>query len=494
MNRTGWISVFISLLAVISALGFLLVSRSIYTLGFPLDDAWIHQTYARNLALTGDWFYVAGEPSAGSTSPLWSGMLAIGYLLRLNPYLWTYSLGIVLLVVMALLATKVLGAIETGSDWFILLGGVLIGLNWHLTWAAVSGMETLAFACVILMVVFVLLKKPIPWWLASGLVGLSVWLRPDGITLLGPLIFIWFFETHSRRTSSLDFMMATVPIVSLLLAYSVFNFSLSGNIFPNTFYAKQVEYASMQAVPLGLRFWRQWLPVITGAGVLLLPGYIWQVYIALRKRHWNPIAWNLWLLGYVGMYAVMLPVAYQHGRYIMPVMAVYMVFGCKGMADIFQKTRRLFRANILEKTWLSAVLVTLVVFWVFGARAYGYDVAIIETEMVKTARWIEANTPIDAKIAVHDIGAIGFFTHRELIDLAGLVTPEVIPFLRDEEALAHYLDEKGVCYLVTFPGWYPQLSKRGRQVYSTQSPYSIMMGGENMMVYEWNETNNCRLR
>ena len=36
--------------------------------GFPLDDSWIHQTYARNLAQTGQWAFVPGVPSAASTS------------------------------------------------------------------------------------------------------------------------------------------------------------------------------------------------------------------------------------------------------------------------------------------------------------------------------------------------------------------------------------------------------------------------------------------
>ena len=35
--------------------------------GFALDDAWIHQTYGRNLGLTGLWAFVPGVPSAAST-------------------------------------------------------------------------------------------------------------------------------------------------------------------------------------------------------------------------------------------------------------------------------------------------------------------------------------------------------------------------------------------------------------------------------------------
>jgi hypothetical protein len=44
--------------------------------GFPLDDGWIHQTYARNLAEYGQWAYLPGTISGGSTSPLWTLLLS----------------------------------------------------------------------------------------------------------------------------------------------------------------------------------------------------------------------------------------------------------------------------------------------------------------------------------------------------------------------------------------------------------------------------------
>ena len=62
-------------------------------LGFPLDDGWIHQTYERNLASTGQLAYVPGQVSLGSTSPLWTVVLSLGYVLRLPPVLWSYVLG-----------------------------------------------------------------------------------------------------------------------------------------------------------------------------------------------------------------------------------------------------------------------------------------------------------------------------------------------------------------------------------------------------------------
>ena len=72
--------------------------------GFPLDDAWIHQTYARNLARSGQLAFVPGIPSAGSTAPLWSFLLSLGYLLGVPFQIWTYGLGLILLAQALLVA------------------------------------------------------------------------------------------------------------------------------------------------------------------------------------------------------------------------------------------------------------------------------------------------------------------------------------------------------------------------------------------------------
>ena len=82
------------LIAVVLSLGLYLVLPTLSRqMGFPLDDAWIHQTYARNLWQTGRWEYVPGVVSAGSTAPLWTILLAVGYALRLPYLLWAYLLG-----------------------------------------------------------------------------------------------------------------------------------------------------------------------------------------------------------------------------------------------------------------------------------------------------------------------------------------------------------------------------------------------------------------
>jgi hypothetical protein len=105
--------------------------------------------------------------------------------------------------------------------------------------------------------------------------------------------------------------------------------------------------------------------------------------------------------------------------------------------------------------------------------------------MVVTAKWVAANLPPDALIAAHDIGALGYFDYHELIDLAGLVSPDVIPIIRNEPQLANYLDQRGANYLIAFPEFYPLLTKNAQIVFDTNSAITRTFGQKNMVVYLW---------
>ena len=476
----------LAILSLGSAGVYLITSWLTYRIGFPLDDAWIHQTYARNLAVYGEWAFTRGHPSAGSTSPLWTLLLAIGHLIGWAPYLWTYLMGWLALWGIALTGTWIYPWIRPESDknmgWLV---GALLVLEWHLVWAAVSGMETALFSLIVLIAFAMLNAHRQNWLVLGGIIGLSIWVRPDGLTLLGPAILVCSMQTSPYRQRASQIARLLVGFTLLFCPYLFWNRALSGVMWPNTFYAKQAEYAVELLEPLWKRLFEQAVTPNIGVGFLLIPGFIYSAFRALRDKKWAVLAGSLWVVGYLVVYALRLPVTYQHGRYVMPMMPVYFLWGLAGTTNLFHWSSSILWRRVLGKAWLVSIGLVCVVFWYQGARAYGRDVAFIESEMVETSLWVHENTEPDALVAAHDIGALGYFGGRRLLDMAGLVSPEVIPFLRDEAQLEKWLTQENADFLVTFPSWYPELTKALEGVFRTEGAYSQAFDGESMVVYRW---------
>jgi hypothetical protein len=376
-----------------------------------------------------------------------------------------------------------------GAVW----AGVLLTLEWHLVWAAGSGMETLLFTFLVSLALVWLVRivdagatAPVKEWLGLGFViGLGVWVRPEAVTLLGPVGLGWLSKKLTGRDRLRVVCSILLGFSFPFLLYLTFNHMLAGTWWPNTFYAKQAEYAILRETPLWQRLGQQFSLPLVGAGMLLLPGFFLFIWEALRRRAWGALSGGIWVLGHLSLYALRMPVVYQHGRYVIPVMAVYFLWSAAGMAAWLQPASRRMLRRLVSRAWLASTALVLLAFWVIGARTYARDVAIIESEMVVTARWAAENIPDSDLVAAHDIGALGYFSGRRLLDLAGLVTPDVIPFIRDESRLAEYLDEHEAAYLVTFPGWYPELVQRGTVVFESGGEVSPEMGGENMRIYRW---------
>lgn len=463
---------------------YLLASRFTYAIGFPLDDSWIHQTYARNLALNGEWAFRPGVPSAGSTSPLWAALLAIGFLLNLSPYAWTFFLGALTLFGLAVVcewaARKLVNSYRPRFPWV----GIFIAFEWRLVWAGMSGMETLLHGLIV-TTVLVLLMTNSPRYLTLGLLtGLSAWVRPDGLTLIGPALMAIVFIEQGARSRLTAMMRYFIGFGSLFGIYLLFNLAIGGAPMPNTFYAKQAEYAAWQALPISNRLGQMFLQLLAGPSLVLVPGVIAWLVKSIRGRMWGSLAALIWAGGYIWLYISRLPV-YQHGRYIMPAMPIVFLFGLLAFAE-FDGGKLFARYHWAAQTiWRGSIAMLTFGFIFFGARSYAQDVAVIESEMVVTAKWVAENLPAESIIAAHDIGALGYFDNHELIDLAGLISPEVIPFIRDEPQIALFLNEKGADYLITFPEFYPLLSSGMEQVFSTNSEITLTFGQQNMVVYLW---------
>lgn len=465
---------------------YLLTSEAVFGLGYPLDDAWIHQTYARNLIENGDWAFLPGHPSAGSTAPLWTFALALGYRLGLDPRAWSDLLGGLLLLATAWVCGLWFIKKTNKPRRWMLWAASLVILEWHLAWAAVSGMEILALAFIATFVLYRLDCFPFKAFYIGAAIGFGVWIRPDALSLLLPVGWMILFRDRvTLKRTVTDTASVCLGLAIVIIPYAMSNYQLSGTWWPSTFYAKTAEYAALRENSMSIRFLSQFSTPFIGAAATLLPGIAISIMQTLREKKWTEFAPLLWVIGFLAAYAWRLPVTYQHGRYAMPVIPVLLVIGSRGMISVLKMNSERLLPRFFSRTWVMSVWAAALAFLVLGARAYAQDVAIIETEMVQCAKWIEANTESDAIVAAHDIGALGYYAKRDILDLAGLISPEVIPFIRDENSLARYLTDNHADYLMTFPGWYPSLVLQAETVYLTTAEFSPSAGGENMAVYRW---------
>lgn len=456
-----------------------------FGIGFPLDDSWIHQTYARNLVEYGGWYFIPGVTSAGSTSPLWTLLLTPGHIF-LNDfyYYWTFFISGILFIGSSIIFQRLFEKISgktTKYPW----AGFLFLLEWHLVWSANSGMETILFIFIVLVVFYFLLSELNKnLWLLWLLLGVVIFVRPDGVTLLGPYVFINLVHFSRKNNFSIRSFSLGILIVSIfVILYALFNLRLSGEVLPNTFFAKQAEYQILYSKPLLSRFLDMFLVSLTGSGILLLPGFLYYFYRSIKKRNWVVLSAYLWYFGYLLIYAFRLPATYQHGRYVIPTIPVYILLSVIGIYLFFKHLNP--NRNLMKFGYKVSIITILLIFFILGGKAYAEDVAIIQSEMVETAIWINENLSPDAVLAAHDIGALGFFAGREIIDLAGLISPEVIPFIRNENQLSKYLDENHADYLVIFPGWYDKLDQSKKVIYISNGIYSPKAGGENMTIFIW---------
>jgi len=477
--------------------------------GFPLDDAWIHQTYARNLAQTGQLAYLPGQPSAGSTSPAWSFLLSVGYLLGVDFRLWAYLLGALSHAVTAVLVYRLVRRLAPSKPQVPLFAGLLCAVEWHLVWSASSGMETALFTALSLALLEYFFTQVDARSSSSGpaslrkeqiivnsvgiglLSGALVLTRPEGLVLVGfVLLGLVVFPLPLTRKEIPQRLLATavslLGLSLLLVPYLAFNMRTSGSIFPNTFYAKQMEYQAAWSIPV--RFWLVIMPSLVGVEVLLLPGFLYGAYHLIRNRQWPATVPHLWWLALLSLYAWRLPVSYQHGRYVMPTIPLLIGYGTWGTFLLLRPNAPEAWKRVVSRAMPLAVALVAGLFWLRGAQAYVDDVGVVEGEMVEIAHWINSHTSSTDVIAVHDIGAVGYLTDRPLLDLAGLITPEVIPFMTETERLATWMTEHGASYAVFFPDFsltYARLAADPgfEQVYCTGYAWTRSAGHENMCVY-----------
>ena len=463
--------------------------------GVPLDDAWIHFQFARNIAEGTGFAFNPGEPTAGSTSPLWTLMLAAVYWAGGSFPLAGQVLSAVTYLAIPL-ATYALARSLVRCDWLAWLSGLVVALNGRLVWAGLSALETGVFTTLALLSVRSYLtdrRDRVLRWSTALLLGLATLARPEGY-LLSALVFTDSLLTqvrHRARRGCSTIRQLVWPgllYCVVVMPYIVFSFVSSGHLLPNTYHAK---------VGVSTRIDWSFLSVAAKYlildNVLLMPFFVFGLILLAPQK---PVL-VLWCVGLPIGYALIHAIPYQHGRYLMPLIPFNAAVACYGVREFHEWVSYRWRtvADALKR-WRVAgcALALLATAWRLPtmAQQYAWNVDNISSMHVEVGLWIDAHTPEEAVLALNDIGAITYISRRYAVDLAGLVTPEVVPILRGEDAaggLARFMAREGVDYAVVFPNWFPELVSHSdwlEPVHSVELTRNTIAGGPRLVVYQTN--------
>jgi hypothetical protein len=458
---------------------------------FPLDDSWIHLQFARNLAEGHGFSYNPGVPVAGSTAPLWTLVLAGLFAVLGSHAIWVKLAGIAAGLATVLL-TRRLATSWTGDPALGVLAAVLTALAGPMLWGALSGMEVTLAA--LLVTAALCVDGRGPDWATALLLGLACLARPEAL-LVVPLLWLARPVTI-RRTLAFG-----IVVGALLAPWVAFNLATTGTPLPATATAK-IE-GGLVGLFTGAREprwklvvrrpaafvgeWALWLLRVNAlVPLLLLPGLA-----ALRRKGDRALVVPalVLLLHPLGM-AFLAPYrgpAFQTGRYSMHLLPLAITVAVAALAPFGWPVAGPWRRRVTAGLVLAALVSTG-----YGAYRYGWAVQNIDAMQVHLGRWVAHEAPPEARIALNDVGAIAYLSRREVIDLMGLVTPEIRPYRRDgDRGILRYLERSCPDYLIVFPKWFGELVKKAdyfTPVYRIRLDHNTVAGADEMVVYEttWN--------
>lgn len=436
----------------------------LYT-GIALEDALITWRYAESLAVGNGFTFNPGERVLGSSTPLTVVLLA---------------------AVARILGT---GAIPTGAVIVMMCCGLCSGwLIYHLirhagighpvallasgaamlhpdtVWSTVGGMET---ALVVALMMASLYASCLGrYLLASVACALLVFARPDAVVWVALIaLHAWW---HGRRAAIRDSLGGGALILSGLAALT----SYFGSPLPQSVRAKQIIGQALDQ-PLDLYSVRHWFNWGLGAfGVDPFGGLtgtlstgIWALCLLLGIAPIlrTPAGRRLWPLL---VFPPCLAAAYLVQRaphfqwYLVPYTACLCVVGALGAAELWALLRGRAAA---ERTGrgvftMAAVLAAALI----GAEfAHGLRSAVTfhqaNQENEQTVRravgeWIADHSDPSSVAVMEAIGYQGTYSHRRVVDLAGLITPRVVELRQasrsNAEAFGRVLDEFKPDYVV----------------------------------------------
>ncbi len=404
--------------------------------GYPGDDALISLTYAKNLARGDGFVFNHPPPVLGTTSPAFTlAVAAVAAVLPATPTtvaLWLSVLCWLGLVWSFFLLRSPFG-LEVGQS--VAIGAVLAATGW----VAHLSMEAYPFALLLVVTTAAVLgRRPFVAGLCGGLLFL---MRGEGVlyaAILGAAILFAELRGSSGpgRSPTLSFVAGSgLPIV----VWAAYAWPTFGVVLPNTLAAKIAQVASGLWAPFPVRLLEDWLPgwrLGPGPGWLAtVIGYVLVVagLVVVVRRVRAMLFFPIWGVAYVAGYWWLGVPGYPWYR--LPIDFVLAVLAGLGLEAVVRAVAR--RPGWLR--WRDVTAAGLVVCVVVGTAA-GTARTLARSEIAdkdrsyrRLAGWLASNADPSARVAYMEVGYLGYYTDLGIVDLVGLVSPDMVAHVVDRD-------------------------------------------------------------
>ena len=418
----------------ILAFGAVLWGTIVYRTHFQLEDALITYRYSANIVAGNGFVFNPGERVLGTTTPLVTLLLALVSL----PF-GSHAIRQVATVFMplfGLLAGLAAYVALTKRGISVAAAGVVMFLLYaHIAFirTGIGGMETPAVLLLMGLSLWALgSDRPV---LMGALCGLIVLCRIDG-AIWAALITLALLMRSWRKAA-----ISTGVGLLVVLPWIIFATVYFGSFLPNSMLAKAVVRPGRESLFLsGEQMLKYALWYVQGTGLTgslyLLPLWLGVLVLGARRllRRNAGALWPVVAFPLVYAFAMYAGRSPRFEWYLLPITFTCMIMLGVGLVEVYGFATRAISAK--ARTAIAGVIVVAaVVVYCFTAaptmiRRMAASEACEDSIRAEVGRWLHANTPRDATVAMEAIGYQGYYSERRIIDLAGLVTPRVVEFKR----------------------------------------------------------------
>ncbi len=304
--------------------------------------------------------------------------------------------------------------------------------------------------------------------------------------------------------------------IAFILPYIIFSLVTIGHPFPATFAAKEADFAWYRESYVKLTALYFFLDN-PAAAVFFLGGTIWGAIRLFRERL-DFLAGKEalvlgWPLCYLVVSAALTPMPFHFCRYQIPVLPFMMLVAVMWGSLIIKRAMEWNERGIWGRRAAYTVYCLLIAGAVAGHVGFRKGRPVLRwpeftarsadniySLHVRLGKWLKDSTDKDALVATQDIGAMGYYSDREILDVVGLVTPEVLPYVSGKgstparsSGLFRFLKKKKPDYLAIFPSLYPGLADNRNVFMPVQKIYipdNQIAAGNRMVMFRcrWRKT------